>query len=90
MELEAIPNGMISYSPDMTALYSVETVATYTCNDGFRFMAGVGDQMRTCTETTESDSTVVSGAEFSGMAPSCERICEFNCTYRSAYSVSQR
>ena len=89
MELVTLPNGMISYSPDMTAPYSVDTVATYTCNNGFRFLAGVGDQMRTCTEITESDSTVVSGAEFSGMAPSCEHIREFNCTHQHAYSVSQ-
>ncbi|XP_064387502.1 uncharacterized protein LOC135335845 isoform X3 [Halichondria panicea] len=76
MELMAIPNGMISYSPDMTAPYSVDTVATYTCNSGFRFVAGsgVGDQMRTCTEVTESESTVVSGATFGGMAPSCEPV----------------
>ncbi|XP_064387505.1 uncharacterized protein LOC135335846 isoform X3 [Halichondria panicea] len=74
MELVTIPNGMISYSPDMTAPYSVDTVATYTCNDGFQFVAGVGDQMRTCTEVVESESTVVSGAEFSGLAPSCQRI----------------
>ena len=87
MELVTLPNGMISYSPDMTAPYSVDTVATYTCNNGFRFLAGVGDQMRTCTEITESDSTVVSGAEFSGMAPSCEHIREFNCTHQHAYSV---
>ncbi len=80
MELVDIPNGMISYSPDMTAPYSVDTVATYTCNSGFRFLAGVGDQMRTCTETTESESTVVSGAEFGGMAPSCEPVREFNYT----------
>ncbi len=79
----AIPNGMISYSPDMTAPYSVDTVATYTCNDGgFRFMAGVGDQMRTCTEVVESESTVVSGATFGGMAPSCEPVREFNCTHQ--------
>ena len=84
MELMAIPNGMISYSPDMTAPYSVDTVATYTCNSGFRFVAGsgVGDQMRTCTEVTESESTVVSGATFGGMAPSCEPVCKFNCTHQ--------
>ena len=67
--LPSIPNGMISYAPDMTPLYDIGTVATYTCNEGFRFIDGVGDQMRTCE---------VGGMEgtrepmFSGSAPQCE------------------
>ena len=65
---------MIMYAPDSTGPeYGLGTVATYICDEGF---ALVGDETRTC---------VVVGAgvtgEFSGAAPTCERmfqeICQF-------------
>ncbi len=78
MALVVPRNGMISYSPDMTAPYSVDTMATYSCNDGYRFVAGEGDQTRTCEE---DGAETVSGATFSGTAPSCERVGKLNCTH---------
>ena len=65
-ELPAIINGMISYSPDMMAPYSVDTVATYTCNDGYVLTGGI--EMRTCRDN--GDGT---GGSFDGTAPTCER-----------------
>ena len=37
-ELAEVANGMISYSPDMTAPYSVGTVASHSCNPGFELI----------------------------------------------------
>ena len=66
-ELPGIANGVISYSPDMTAPYSVGTVATYECNEGYE-LTGPGDEMRTCMVIVDSP-----GASFGGSAPTCER-----------------
>ena len=52
---------MISYSPDVTAPYSVDTVATYTCNPGYMLVTGPGDEMRTCMDNGDG-----SGASFGG------------------------
>ena len=56
----------------MTADYSAGTVATYTCDDGFELVPGVGNSMRTCLPVGQ-----VSGAdlrsEFDGAEPRCER-----------------
>ena len=57
---------MTSYSPDMTAPYSVGTVATYECNEGYE-LTGPGDEMRTCMDNGDG-----SGASFGGCAPTCE------------------
>ena len=51
----------------MTAPYSVGTVATYECNEGYE-LTGPGDVMRTCMDN--GDGT---GASFGGSAPTCER-----------------
>ena len=64
-----IANGMISYSIDTTAPYSVGTVAIYSCNDGYEFSMA-GDQMRTCLDNDDG-----SGGSFGGAAPTCE--CKF-------------
>ena len=65
--LDAIANGMISYSTDMTAPYSVGTVATYTCNSGYE-LSTTGDEMRTCMDNGDG-----SGSSFGGSAPTCQR-----------------
>ena len=43
--LAPIPNGVITYDPDMIADYDVDTVATYSCNPGFRLS---GFETRQC------------------------------------------
>ena len=48
------------------APYSVMTVATYVCDEGYELTGGTS--MRTCTDN--GDGT---GAMFNGMAPTCER-----------------
>ena len=58
---------MITYSADMTAPYSVGTVATYTCNSGYE-LSTTGDEMRTCMDNGDG-----SGGSFGGSAPTCQR-----------------
>ncbi len=58
-ELAPIPNGAITYGPDMTADFDEGTVATHTCNDGF--ILGIGSETRTCLET----------GRWSGFTPVC-------------------
>ena len=56
--LAPIANGMITYGPDTVPDYSVGTIATYMCDDGFN----LGENMvRVC----QSDGT------FSGTDPVC-------------------
>ncbi len=43
--LQPIPNGAITYGPDMTADFDVGTIATHTCNDGYRLS---GFETREC------------------------------------------
>ncbi len=74
VELPAIPNGMISYAPDMMDNYSAGTVATYTCDDGFELVPGVGNSMRTCLPV-EQMPDAASRSEFDGAEPSCECKC---------------
>ncbi len=64
---------MVSYAPDMTANYSVGTVATYTCDPGFRFVPGVGNQMRHCESIEEQEGTGEIRSDFNGTEPRCER-----------------
>ena len=63
---------MITYAPDTTPDYSVGTIATYVCDDGFNL---VGDMTRVC----QSDST------FSGTDPVCSEIRELKITLFSVY-----
>ncbi len=60
-ELAPIPNGAITYGPDMTADFDEGTVATHTCNDGFTL--GAGSEFRTC----------LAGGRWSGFIPVCQR-----------------
>ena len=59
--LTLIPNGMITYAPDTVPDYSVGTMATYVCDEGFNL---VGNMVRECL----SDGT------FSGIDPVCSMI----------------
>ncbi len=61
LPLPLIPNGNITYSPDMIADYDVGTVATHTCNEGFTLVAG--SENRTC----------LVGGRWSGFTPVCIR-----------------
>ncbi|XP_064384964.1 uncharacterized protein LOC135333878 isoform X2 [Halichondria panicea] len=64
--LSPITNGRISYSPDATSPFDIETVATYSCIDGF-FLSG--SDTRTC----EGDGASFSGM-WSGTAPICSDV----------------
>ena len=56
--LASIPNGAITYGPDMIPDYDVGTVATHSCNPGFRLL---GSETREC---------LASGI-WSGLIPVC-------------------
>ncbi len=47
-ELAPIPNGAITYGPDMTADFEVDTVATHSCDSGFLLS---GPETRVCLDT---------------------------------------
>jgi len=68
--LSGIDNGVISYSPDMTAPYSVGTMATSTCNPGFLLVPGEGNTIRDCEIVADSGGN---DADFNGSPPRCER-----------------
>ena len=63
---------MITYAPDTTPDYSVGTIATYVCDEGFSL---VGAMTRVC----QSDGT------FSGTDPVCSLIRELKITLFSVY-----
>ncbi len=56
--LPPIPNGAIAYDPDVTAPYEVDTVATHTCDPGFRLS---GSETRQC----------LAGGIWSNLVPVC-------------------
>ncbi len=56
--LAPIPNGAITYDPDMIAPYDVDTVATHSCYPGFHL---VGSETRVCLDT----------GRWSGLIPVC-------------------
>ncbi len=58
--LPFFPNGVITYGPDMIAPYDVDTVATHTCNEGFRLL---GSETRVCEL----------GGRWSGLDRVCQR-----------------
>ncbi len=58
-ELPFIPNGAITYGPDMSAPFAVDTVATHTCNEGL--ILGLGSEIRECLNT----------GTWSGLTPVC-------------------
>ncbi len=58
LELAPIPNGDITYDPDVTAPYDVDTVATHSCDPGFRLS---GFETRQC----------LAGGIWSNLIPVC-------------------
>ena len=60
-ELPFIPNGVITYDPDMIAPYDVNTVATHTCIESFVLIAG--SETRVC----------LLGGRWSGVTCVCQR-----------------
>ena len=58
--LEPIPNGVITYGPDMMADFDVGTMATYSCDFGF---LPVGSVTQLC----------ISGGIWTDQPPVCER-----------------
>ncbi len=58
--LPPIPNGVITYGPDMIADFDVGTNATHTCDPGFRLLFS---EIRTC----------LVGGSWSGLTPVCQR-----------------
>ncbi len=56
--LAPIPNGAITYAPDVTAPYDVDTVATHTCDPGFLLS---GFETRQC----------LAGGIWSNLVPVC-------------------
>ncbi len=65
------------YNPDMTAPYSVNTVATYMCNPGYELNVDTGNEIRTC----EEGGVPGSSADFDGDAPTCERMNNHKLTF---------
>ncbi|XP_064387537.1 uncharacterized protein LOC135335856 isoform X6 [Halichondria panicea] len=68
LPLEQVTNGMITYAPDTTSNYDLGTVATYTCNDGFRLdITQGGSETRTCIDDLNGDAVGV----FTNLPPRC-------------------
>ncbi len=63
--LPPLANGVISYSPDNTSDYIIGTVATYSCNQGYRVVDGF--TIKECREVGRSLTM------FDGPTPICER-----------------
>ena len=61
----SLTNGMVTYTADTIADFSIGTFATHTCNAGF---ALVGGMTRTCIDDDQADTVGV----WSSTAPSCE------------------
>ncbi len=69
-ELPGITNGFITYSPDNTPDFDLNTVATYSCGAGFVLDISLGGTVtRTCLDDLDNDAE----GEFSGQAPACIR-----------------
>ena len=67
-KLEAIQNGVISYSIDNVGPdYDLGTVATYSCDPHFQLNTNPGDTTRTCINGGDGV-----GGIFSGVAPTCK------------------
>ncbi len=67
--LPELANGGISYSPyGFNREYTVGTVATYSCNQGYELVRNLGSMIRTCRDVGDG-----SGGRFDGQVPTCER-----------------
>ncbi len=71
LPLPDIENGTIQYDPDIVPNYDLDTVATYTCNDGFvlEFPTSASSATRTCIDDNDNDAEGV----FDREAPVCVR-----------------
>ena len=68
--LDPITNGVITYAPDTTSNYDLDTVATYECDAGFFLDLSLGgSEMRTCVDDDGLDAI----GEFDNQAPRCIR-----------------
>ena len=67
--LPPIANGVITYAVDVTPNYELDTVATYSCNEGFILNLSVGSETRTCIDDDDNDALGV----FDRQAPTCVR-----------------
>ncbi|XP_064387566.1 uncharacterized protein LOC135335869 isoform X2 [Halichondria panicea] len=68
LSLGQVTNGMITYAPDTTSNYDLGTVATYTCNEGYRLdITQGGSETRTCIDDLNGDAVGV----FTNLPPRC-------------------
>ena len=68
--LDSITNGFITYAPDTTHNYDLDTVATYICNPGFFLDISLGGSpFRTCFDDDGQDAI----GEFDNQTPRCIR-----------------
>ena len=57
---------MISFTPDTTPLYAINTMANYTCNAGFSLM---GNTVRICVDANDQANT---DGVWNGTDPVCQ------------------
>ncbi len=69
--VDAIPNGVLTYSVDKTDDFPSGTTAMYVCNDGYVLMNG--NSVRVCQVETGSAS-----GNFTGVEPDCIRKYLYN------------
>ena len=68
--LDSIGDGVITYTPENTPDYNLDTVATYSCNGGFFLDLSIGGSVtRTCVDDLDNDAEGV----FDRQAPRCVR-----------------
>ena len=61
---------MISYSPDASTNYSINTIATYICNEGYYLeITDNNIEMRVCEDDNDNNAEGV----WSGQPPTCVR-----------------
>ncbi len=84
--LPDIPNGFITYAPDTTPDYDLNTVATYACDPGFVLDLSLGGSVtRTCVDDMDNGAEGV----FDSQTPRCVRKSLLKFKMRiSVFSVS--
>ena len=66
--VDSFPNGMITYSPHGGPNYSINTVATYICNEGYYLEVTDNNiEMRVCEDDNDAEGV------WSGQPPTCVR-----------------